>query len=111
MQFKSFEVTFSLHVFDDLLSVTQHLSLQLHATQLDNGACRHVLDGVQKTNDKRTDHGFEQVFAVYAVKFANKNEVSLPSTSCKRTVRVSTQTNNSVGLIMSAIGHKLAASY
>jgi len=61
MQFKLLEVIFFLHVFDDLLSVTQHLSLQLQASQLDIGACRRLLDGIQKTiNDKRTDHGFEQ---------------------------------------------------
>jgi len=35
MQFKSFEIIFFLRVFDDLLSVTQHLSLQMHTTQLD----------------------------------------------------------------------------
>jgi len=50
MQFKSFEIIFFLHVFDDLLRVTQHLSLQLHATQLDIGACRRVSKRVEKTS-------------------------------------------------------------
>lgn len=44
MQFKLFEIIFFLHVFDDLLSVTQ-----LQATKLDIGSCRRVLDGVERT--------------------------------------------------------------
>jgi len=46
-QFKSFEIRFSLHVFDDLLSVT------LHATQLEIGACRvcQLIDSVLCQHD------------------------------------------------------------
>ena len=104
MQFKSFDIIFFLHVFADLLSVTQQLSLQLQATQLDIGSCRRVLDGVEKTiNDKRTDAGFEKVWDD-AVTFANENKINLPCTGSKRAVRVSTALNDSV--IMSAIGHR-----
>ena len=106
MQFKSIEVIFFLHVFDDLLSVTQLLSLQLQATQLDIGGCRRLLDGVMKTiSDKRTDQGFEKMWDD-VVKFANENELhlDLPSVGSKRAVRVSSTLKDSI--IMSPIGKR-----
>jgi len=42
MQFKTFVIIFFVLVFDYLLSVTQHLSLHLHATQLDIYAFRRL---------------------------------------------------------------------
>jgi len=62
-------------VFGDLLSVTQHLSLQLHATQLDIGACRRVSKRVKEIiNDKRLQiMVLNKSGMIDAVTFANGN--------------------------------------
>lgn len=70
-----------LNVFDDLLSITQQLSLQLQATKLDIGSCRRVLDGdVTTINKQQSDSGFGKV-RDDTVKFANENNINIPSAS------------------------------
>ena len=88
-----------------MLSVTQLLSLQLQVSQLDIGGCRRLLDGVMKTiSEKRTDQDFEKMWDD-VVKFANENELHLPSVGSKRAVRVSSTLKDSI-IIMSAIGQR-----
>lgn len=104
IQFKTFDVIFFLTVFDEVLSITNHLSTQLQSTQLDIGSCMRLIDAVIATlSNKRSERYFKDVYQE-AVRFASANDVDISDQSTKRATRVPTALSDSI--ITSVIGRR-----
>ncbi len=101
LQFKSIDTLFSLKLLDDLLSVTNMLSLQLQTVKLDFSACKRLIAACIKTlKDKRTDEYARKLWE----EAAGEYEVQLPENSrhSKRTTTTTASLHDSV--VMTTLG-------